>query len=91
MKKREDYTTLITLALLLSLGILVAFEIYRFREGDRIQNVKAADQAQQIARGNNYSSTIARPVMAPVAKATSVRRSTPRNSSTTPKTGEYLA
>jgi mono/diheme cytochrome c family protein len=51
MKKREDYTRLIIIALVLSIGILVVFEIYRFREGGRIQSVEAADTALQISRG----------------------------------------
>jgi mono/diheme cytochrome c family protein len=51
MKKREDYSRLVALALLLSVGILVAFQVYLLRESGRIQNVLAADQTQQIARG----------------------------------------
>lgn len=51
MKKREDYTRLVILALILSIGILAAFQVYQLREGARIESVKAADQAEQIARG----------------------------------------
>ncbi len=51
MRNREDYTRLIALALLLSVGILVAFEIYQLREPERIQSVRAADNAEQVARG----------------------------------------
>lgn len=53
MKKREDYTRLILLALVLSVGIFVAFQIYQLRESSRIESVKAADQAEQIARGQD--------------------------------------
>jgi mono/diheme cytochrome c family protein len=51
MKPREDYTRLVGIALLLSLGILVAFEVYQLREAGRIQNVEAADSAERVAAG----------------------------------------
>jgi cytochrome c oxidase cbb3-type subunit 3 len=51
VRKREDYTRLVAAALLLSVGVLVAFQIYMLREPSRIQSVLAADQAAQIARG----------------------------------------
>ncbi len=51
MRKKEDYTRLLAAALLLSVGILIAFQIYLLREPNRIQSVLASDQAQQIVRG----------------------------------------
>jgi mono/diheme cytochrome c family protein len=51
MRKREDYTRLIAVALVLSVGILVAFQVYLLREPGRIENVLAADKAEQVTRG----------------------------------------
>lgn len=51
VRKREDYTRLIVAALILTIGILIAFQIYILREPNRIQSVLAADQAEQITRG----------------------------------------
>lgn len=51
MRKREDYTLLIIGAFLLSLGILITFQIYILREPGRIDSVLAADKATQIANG----------------------------------------
>lgn len=51
VRTREDYTRLIVVALVLSVGILIAFQIYIVREPSRIQNVLAADQAAQVTRG----------------------------------------
>jgi mono/diheme cytochrome c family protein len=51
MRTREDYTRLIAAALVLSVGILIAFQVYLLREPNRIQNVLAADKAEQVARG----------------------------------------
>ncbi len=51
MRKREDYTRLTVIALVFSVGILVAFQIYILREPNRIQAVLAADQAEQVTRG----------------------------------------
>ena len=55
-RKREDYTRLLAIALVLSVGILVAFQVYILREPSRIQGVLAADQAEQIARGQTLFS-----------------------------------
>jgi len=51
MKKRENHIGLIAAALVLSVGILCAFQIYLLREPGRIQSVLAADRAVQVARG----------------------------------------
>jgi mono/diheme cytochrome c family protein len=51
MRTREDYTRLIAAALFLSVGVLVAFQIYMLREPERIQSVLAADQAERVTRG----------------------------------------
>ncbi|MCL4393836.1 MAG: cytochrome c [Chloroflexi bacterium] len=51
MRKREDYTRLIVAALVLSVGVLVAFQIYLLREPSRIQTVLASDQSARVARG----------------------------------------
>jgi mono/diheme cytochrome c family protein len=51
MRSREDYTRIVVIALVLSVGILIAFQIYLLREPSRIAGVLAADQAEQIARG----------------------------------------
>src|ERR1700674_1700496 len=51
MRSREDYTRILIVALVLSVGILVAFQVYLLREPGRISNVLAADQTAQIARG----------------------------------------
>ncbi len=51
MRKREDYTPLIIVALVLSVGIMVAFQVYILREPARIRNVFAADIAEQVALG----------------------------------------
>ncbi len=56
-RKREDYTRLVVAALILSLGVLVAFQIYLLREPARIQSVLAADQAQRISRGQALFTT----------------------------------
>lgn len=55
-RKPEDYTRLIIVALVLSVGVLVAFQIYLMREPTRIQNVLAADQAAQVTRGEKLFS-----------------------------------
>jgi mono/diheme cytochrome c family protein len=49
--KRDDYSRLVAAALVLSIGILVAFQIYMLREPDRIQSVLASDQAERVTRG----------------------------------------
>ena len=51
MRKRTDYTRMLVVALVLALGILVAFQIYLMREPSRIQAVLAADQTGRVARG----------------------------------------
>ena len=51
VRKREDYTRLIAAALILTVGILIAFQIYILREPNRIQSVLAADQAEHVSRG----------------------------------------
>jgi mono/diheme cytochrome c family protein len=51
MRSREDYTRIVVIALVLSVGILIAFQIYLLREPSRIAGVLAADQAEQVARG----------------------------------------
>jgi cytochrome c oxidase cbb3-type subunit III len=51
MRKREDYTRLIVVALLLSVGILITFQIYLLNEPGRITTVLAADQSAQVASG----------------------------------------
>ena len=51
MRKRENYTRYLVGALLLSLGILVVFQIYIFREPGRIESVRAADLASSVAAG----------------------------------------
>lgn len=51
MRPRENYTRILVLALALSLGILIAFQVYLLREPGRIAGVLAADQAAQVARG----------------------------------------
>jgi mono/diheme cytochrome c family protein len=51
MRSREDYTRLLAVAIVLSFGVLIAFQIYIVREPDRIQSVLAADQASQVAHG----------------------------------------
>jgi mono/diheme cytochrome c family protein len=51
MKTGENYTRLIVIAFVLSIGILLAFQIYILREPERVQNVLAADQAGQVIRG----------------------------------------
>jgi mono/diheme cytochrome c family protein len=51
MKKRENYAQWVAAALILSVGILIAFQIYILREPGRIQNVLAADKSEQVARG----------------------------------------
>ncbi|MDE3091538.1 MAG: c-type cytochrome, partial [Chloroflexota bacterium] len=57
MKTREDYTRLVAAAFLLSLGMLVAFQIYLLREPERISSVLAADQAEHIASGQKLFAT----------------------------------
>lgn len=56
MRKREDYTRLVVVALLLSVGILIAFEAYILREPGRISTVLAADQAAHVAGGEKLFS-----------------------------------
>src|SRR5450759_643410 len=56
LRKREDYTRLVILALVLSVGVLIAFQIYIVREPSRIQSVLAADQAAQVVRGEKLFS-----------------------------------
>ncbi len=56
LRKREDYTRWVGAALLLTVGILVIFQIYIFREPSRISTVVAADQATQIANGEKLYS-----------------------------------
>ena len=51
MRKREDYSRLLGTALFLSIGILIAFQIYMLREPSRITTVLAADQSAQVAQG----------------------------------------
>jgi mono/diheme cytochrome c family protein len=51
MRKREDYTRLVGASLVLTLGILLAFQVYILREPSRIETVLAADQAARVARG----------------------------------------
>ncbi len=51
MKARENYARLLVIALVLVLGILVAFQVYLLREPERIQTVLAADQARRVERG----------------------------------------
>ncbi len=51
MRRREDYTRLVAAALILTIGILVVFQIYLLREPGRIQTVLAADQAEHVANG----------------------------------------
>jgi len=51
MRSREDYTRIVLVALVLSIGILAAFQLYLLREPARIANVLAADQSAQIASG----------------------------------------
>ncbi len=55
-RKPEDYTRLIIVALVLSVGVLIAFQIYIVREPSRIQSVLAADQAAQVVRGEKLFS-----------------------------------
>lgn len=56
MRKREDYSRLLALALVFSVGILVAFQLYILREPGRISNVLAGDQAEQVSRGQQLFS-----------------------------------
>lgn len=49
--RQENYTRLIWAVLALSVLILVAFQLYINREPTRIQTVRAADQATEIAAG----------------------------------------
>jgi mono/diheme cytochrome c family protein len=51
MKTGENYSRLVAVAFVLSIGILIAFQIYILREPERVQSVLAADQAGQVARG----------------------------------------
>lgn len=51
MRSREDYTRVVIVALVLSVGILVAFQVYLLREPGRIADVLAADRSAQIERG----------------------------------------
>ena len=52
MKTGENYARLVAIAFVLSVGILIAFQIYILREPERVQSVLAADQAGQVARGD---------------------------------------
>src|SRR5512143_3612525 len=56
MRKREDYTRLVVVALLLSVGILTAFQVYILREPGRISTVLAADQVTHVASGEKLYS-----------------------------------
>ena len=49
--RQENYTRLVWAVLALSVLILVAFQLYINREPARIQTVRAADQAAEIAAG----------------------------------------
>lgn len=51
MRPREDYTRILIVALVLAIGILIAFQIYLLREPGRVADVLAADQAAQVTRG----------------------------------------
>lgn len=51
MRSREDYIRIVIVALVLSVGILVAFQVYLLREPGRIADVLAADRSAQVARG----------------------------------------
>ena len=51
MKTGENYVRLVAIAFVLSIGILLAFQIYILREPERVQAVLAADQAGRVARG----------------------------------------
>jgi cbb3-type cytochrome c oxidase subunit III len=51
MKKGEDYTRLVAAAVVLTIGILIAFQVYIFREPERITSVLAADQTAKVGRG----------------------------------------
>jgi mono/diheme cytochrome c family protein len=51
MKTGENYSRLVAIAFVLSIGILIAFQIYISREPERVQSVLAADQAGQVVRG----------------------------------------
>jgi mono/diheme cytochrome c family protein len=51
MKRSQEVFRLLVVALVLTVGILFAFQIYLLREPGRIQNVLAADKAEQVSRG----------------------------------------
>ena len=51
MRRNESYVPFFTVGLLLTLGILVTFQLYLIREPDRISSVEANDQQVAVAAG----------------------------------------
>ncbi len=53
MRPRENYTPFIAAGLILTVALMIVFQIYLWLEPTRIQTVQAADQSTAVAAGRN--------------------------------------